>query len=125
MTAAAPHATVPLDAELERLFETVSGYFALLAEPMRLRILHALCDGERSVNDIAQRVQSTQTNVSRHLNLMFARGVLSRRREGAMTFYAVADDNLLALCRSACVQFAGMADDRAVRRKAVRKFMAG
>ena len=38
------------DPELDKLYETVSGYFALLAEPTRLKILNALCDGERSVN---------------------------------------------------------------------------
>ena len=38
--------------ELGRVFETVSRYFALLSEPMRIRILHAICDGERSVSEI-------------------------------------------------------------------------
>ena len=35
--------------DLSRLFESASGYFALLSEPMRLRILHAICDHERTV----------------------------------------------------------------------------
>lgn len=119
MSAAAASA----DADLERLFETVSGYFALLAEPTRLKILNALCDGERSVGDVVARVASTQTNVSRHLNLMYGRGVLTRRREGAMTFYAVADANVVALCRSACMHIAGLAEDHTVRSKALRRFM--
>ncbi|MFN7571219.1 MAG: ArsR/SmtB family transcription factor [Betaproteobacteria bacterium] len=111
------------DAELNRLFETVSGYFALLAEPTRLKILNALCDGERSVGEVAARVDSTQTNVSRHLNLMYGRGVLTRRREGAMTFYAVADANVVALCRSACSHIAGPAGDHAAGARALRRFM--
>ena len=110
------------DAELDRLFETVSGYFALLAEPMRLKILNALCDGERSVNDVVAQVNSTQTNVSRHLNLMYARGVLTRRRDGPMSFYAIADETVVTLCRAACVNVAGRADLR-VPAKAVRRFM--
>jgi DNA-binding transcriptional ArsR family regulator len=118
-----PAAAAATDAELERLFETVSGYFALLAEPTRLKILNALCDGERSVGDIVQRVASTQTNVSRHLNLMYGRGVLTRRREGAMTFYAVADANVVALCRSACTHIAGLAEDHTVHSRALRRFM--
>ncbi len=119
MTPAAP----AVDVELERLFETVSGYFALLAEPTRLKILNSLCDGERSVGDIVQRVASTQTNVSRHLNLMYQRGVLTRRLDGAMTYYAVADANVVALCRSACMHIAGLAEDHTVRSKALRRFM--
>ena len=72
-----------MDPELDRLFEVVSGYFGLLAEPTRLKILNAICDDERSVSEIVERVESTQTNVSRHLNMMYGKGVLKRRREGA------------------------------------------
>ncbi|NBR69919.1 MAG: ArsR family transcriptional regulator [Verrucomicrobia bacterium] len=39
-------------ADLDSVFESASGYFALLAEPMRLKILHAICDRERTVGDI-------------------------------------------------------------------------
>lgn len=112
-----------MEPELERLFQTVSGYFALLAEPTRLKILNSLCEGERSVSDIVARTGSTQTNVSRHLNLMFSRGVLTRRREGAMTMYAIADRNVVELCRTACVQIASMADENAVPNRTLRRFM--
>jgi DNA-binding transcriptional ArsR family regulator len=112
-----------VDSELERLFETVSGYFAVLAEPTRLKILSALCDGERSVGEIVQRVASTQINVSRHLNLMYLGGVLTRRREESMTLYAVADANVVALCRSACTHSAGLAEDQTMGSRALRRFM--
>jgi DNA-binding transcriptional ArsR family regulator len=78
------------DKDLERLFESVAGFFGLLSEPARLKILNALCDGERSVGEVVQSVASTQTSVSRHLNLMYAKG-LKRRRNGQQTFYSVAD----------------------------------
>jgi DNA-binding transcriptional ArsR family regulator len=112
-----------LEPELERLFERVSGYFALLSEPTRLKILNAICDGERSVSEIVERTGASQTNVSRNLNLMFGRGVLARRREGAMTFYSIADENMVNLCRAACVQVAGSNEDRAITGKTVRRFM--
>ncbi len=117
------HMAPTTDPELEKLFQTVSGYFAILAEPTRLKILNALCDEERSVNDIVARVGSTQTTVSRHLNLMYARSVLARRREGAMTFYSIADSNVVTLCRTACVHIASLADDQTPKTKTVRRFM--
>lgn len=117
------HMTVADDPELEKLFQTVSGYFAILAEPTRLKILNALCDEERSVNEIVAKVGSTQTTVSRHLNMMFARGVLARRRDGAMTFYSIADGNIVTLCRTACVHIASLADDQTPKTKTVRRFM--
>ena len=112
-----------MEPELERLFERVSGYFALLAEPTRLKILNAICDGERSVSEIVERTGASQTNVSRNLNLMFGRGVLARRREGALTYYAVADENMINLCRAACVQVAGSRDEQAITGKTLRRFM--
>lgn len=111
------------DPDLERLFATVSGFFGLLAEPTRLKILNSLCDGERSVNDIVERVASTQTNVSRHLNLMYSKGLLKRRREGQMTFYSVADPGVVTLCRTVCVHIAGLADDQTVNSTTLRRFM--
>ncbi len=112
-----------MEAELQRLFERVSRYFALLAEPTRLKILHALCDGELNVTDIVATVDSTQTNVSRHLNLMYAKGVLARRREGAMTVYSIADANVVSLCRAVCTQLASLDDEKALTSRTVRRFM--
>ena len=111
------------DQDLEKLFESVSGFFGLLAEPTRLKILNALCGSERSVGDVVQRVGSTQTTVSRHLNLMYAKGVLQRRREGQQTFYSVSEPAIVELCRTVCVHIASAADGRAVASRTLRRFM--
>ena len=112
-----------MDPELDRLFEVVSGYFGLLSEPTRLKILNSICEGELSVSEIVERVESTQTNVSRHLNLMYGKGVLKRRREGALTFYSIADRNVIALCRTACVQMASQFDEKSVSNRTLKRFM--
>jgi len=101
---------VALD-ELSPVFESVSQYFALLSEPMRLRVLHVLCDGEKSVNDVVKRVDSTQSNVSRHLNNLYRAGVLARRREANQVFYRVEDQNFVDMCRTVCVQIAAQIDE--------------
>lgn len=93
--------------DLSRLFESASGYFALLSEPMRLRILHAICDHERTVNDIVAATGATQSSVSRHLNAMHRAGALTRRRDRNFTWYGVADSTLTELCRTVCVHLAG------------------
>lgn len=113
----------PLDPELNALFERVSSYFALLSEPTRLKILNSLCHGERSVSEIVEHTGASQPNVSRHLNLMYSRGALKRRREGAVIFYSVADETVVTLCRTVCVQVAGQAEDRTVGNNTLRRFM--
>jgi len=38
--------------DLDPVFDLVAGYFAMLAEPTRLKIMHSICEGERTVNEI-------------------------------------------------------------------------
>lgn len=112
-----------MDADLQRLFEVVSRYFGLLSEPTRLKILNAICEGELSVSEIVERIESTQTNVSRHLNLMYGKGILKRRRAGASSFYSIADKNVITLCRTVCTQLAGQIDDNVVPARTLKRFM--
>jgi DNA-binding transcriptional ArsR family regulator len=97
--------------DLDQVFESVAAYFSLLSEPMRLKILHAICNQERSVNDIVDAVEATQTNVSRHLNQLYRAGVVARRKEGNSVYYRVSDPSFVEICRTACVQIAGRIDD--------------
>ena len=103
--------------EMTEVFESVARYFALLAEPARLRILHSICQEEKSVGQIVEESGMTQTNVSRHLNMMYLAGALKRRREGAMVFYAVSDSTLTDLCRTVCVRVSAELDgDKKLKR---------
>ncbi len=97
--------------ELGPVFETVSRYFALLSEPMRIRILHAICQNERTVSEIVAQTGATQTNVSRHLNTMYRAGVLRRRKDGNFIYYGVADRALTDICRNVCVHIAARLGD--------------
>jgi DNA-binding transcriptional ArsR family regulator len=91
-------------AEMQEVFERVSNYFSLLGEPMRLRILYALCDGERAVTDIMERIGSTQANASRHLNLLYRAKILARRKLGTQVYYRIQDQNALKLCKTVCAE---------------------
>ena len=87
------------------LFEEVAGYFSLLSEPTRLKILHAVCEGERTVGEIVAHVESTQANVSRQINMLYRAKILSRRKEGTQVFYRIADQKTIELCQSVCGEF--------------------
>lgn len=92
---------------MHEVFESVARYFSVLGEPTRLRILHALCQDEKCVNDIIGVTGLAQANASRHLGLMYQAGMLSRRREGTQVFYKVADPMYIELCRTVSVQVVG------------------
>ena len=115
---------MPIEEELEPVLDAVSGYFALLAEPIRLKILHALCNQELSVSEVMERIQATQTSVSRHLTLMHKAGVLGRRRDGQQVFYSVIDPNAIFLCRTVCNSVAANLGDPQELRPTIEKFMS-
>lgn len=109
--------------EMHQLFEMVSRYFSVLAEPTRLSILHALCDGERTVGDIVALTDSSQTNISRHLKLMFDANILARRKEGTSVIYRVSSEHTVNLCRGVCTQMAiEMANQKAIDPKLAKNF---
>lgn len=92
---------------MHEVFESVARYFSVLGEPTRLRILHALCQEEKCVNEIIRGTGLAQANASRHLGLMYQAGMLSRRREGTQIFYKVADPMYVELCRTVSAQITG------------------
>src|SRR5690606_34780786 len=76
--------------------------FAVLAEPMRLRLLHVLMEGEQPVNALAESTGGSQANISRHLQTLAEAGLVSRRKDGLHVFYAIADDSIFKLCDLVC-----------------------
>ncbi len=103
--------------ELDPVFSAVAAYFGVLSEPTRLKIMHALCQGEKTVNEIVAESGATQTNVSRHLALMHRHGVVARRKQGTQVHYSVADQTMVELCRSVCNRIASTIDERRPLRK--------
>jgi DNA-binding transcriptional ArsR family regulator len=88
--------------QMELLFEKVSQFFAVLAEPSRLRILYALCQGEKSVSQVIEVSGSSQANVSRHLGSLHEAGILSRRKVGTTVYYSICDEVTLEMCQQVC-----------------------
>ena len=109
--------------ELDPVFDAVAAYFSVLSEPTRLKIMHAVCKGEKTVSQIVADTGATQTNISRHLGLMHRHGVLARRREGTQVIYRVADPTMVDLCRSVCNRIAGTLDERRPLRRQFLKLL--
>ena len=76
--------------------------FAVLGEPMRLRLVHALFTGEQNVTALVALTGGTQANVSRHLQMLTHAHLVSRRKVGAQVFYAISDPTLFKLCDLVC-----------------------
>lgn len=82
--------------------QLVAARFKVLSDPMRLRILQLLQDGEQSVTTITESAESTQPNVSKHLKIMQEAGLVARRQEGNSVYYSISDPTVFDLCEVVC-----------------------
>ena len=86
----------------ERLVELVAERFRVLGEPMRIKILDHLREGSATVSELVEHLGATQQNVSKHLGILHAAGMLSRVKEGTSTRYAISDPSVFELCDQVC-----------------------
>jgi DNA-binding transcriptional ArsR family regulator len=97
--------------------EQVASYFQALSEPTRLRILNFLREGERSAGELAQLCGYTGANISRHMALLTARGLVAREARGTSVYFRIADASVYQLCDLVCGsiarQFEKVASDQA------------
>jgi len=84
------------------LAEMIAERLRVIGDPNRIRILDQLREGELSVNEITERLGTSQQNVSKHLGVLHRAGIVSRRKEGTSAFYSVADEGVYELCEQVC-----------------------
>jgi ArsR family transcriptional regulator len=66
-----------------------------LGDPKRLCVLESLADGEASVGDLAARVSCQVPNMSQHLAVLRAAGLVTARRDGNTVYYRLSDPRVL------------------------------
>jgi len=80
----------------------IADRFKVMADPLRLKILHALWDEERSVGEIIAATGALQANVSKHLGVLQQAGLVSRRKDGLNVYYRINDRTVFELCEVVC-----------------------
>ena len=91
-----PH---PVPAELAEL---IAQRFRVLSEPMRIRLLDRLRDGEATVGELQEALQTTQQNISKHLGILHQAGMVRRVKDGNRIRYSIADESVFGLCEQVC-----------------------
>lgn len=82
--------------------QLVADRFRVLAEPVRLRILQSLRNGEKNVSELTAILGTTQPNVSKHLRVLQEAGLIGRRQSGTTVYCYVADQTVFELCDVVC-----------------------
>jgi DNA-binding transcriptional ArsR family regulator len=95
------------------VLQQVAEYFSILSEPMRLKLLNLLRNGEKCVQELVDATSTSQANVSKHLKVMLQAGILSRRTEGTSAYYRVEDPLIFELCNLVCDRLAERIEEQA------------
>jgi DNA-binding transcriptional ArsR family regulator len=84
------------------LVEAIARRFRVIGEPMRIRLLDRLREGEASVQDLTRATGASQQNVSKHLGVLLEAGIVGRRKEGNLAYYRIVDSSVYDLCEGVC-----------------------
>lgn len=76
---------------------TMAALFKALSDPTRVRIIAALLEGERCVDDLAGALEMTHSAISHQLQLLRNLRVVRYRKEGRHVFYALDDAHIQGL----------------------------
>ena len=89
----------PLTSTTEAAYQRTAIVGRALADPKRLCVLESLADGEVSVSELSSRVGCHIPNMSQHLSVLRAAGLVTSRRDGSTVYYRLADPRVLEAYR--------------------------
>jgi ArsR family transcriptional regulator len=84
------------------LIELIARRFRALGEPMRIRLVDQLRDGEATVGELSEALDASQQNISKHLAVLADAGILGRRKDATHVYYRIVDEGVLTLCEDVC-----------------------
>jgi ArsR family transcriptional regulator len=65
--------------------------FQALGHPTRIHVAECLAEGELPVSTLVERIGVEPANLSQHLTVLRAKGLVVNRKEGTQVFYALRD----------------------------------
>jgi DNA-binding transcriptional ArsR family regulator len=86
----------------EEALAMIASRFRQMADPLRLKILYTLGDGEMNVTDLVKATGAGQANVSKQLSTLLSAQIVARRKEGLNAIYRVSDETIFKLCEVVC-----------------------
>lgn len=86
--------------DLAKQCESVSGFLKAIAHPQRLKILCLLAEGEKTVTELEEACEASQSSISQYLSKMKAEELVAARRSGQKIYYRIESQDLIKLMRA-------------------------
>jgi DNA-binding transcriptional ArsR family regulator len=84
------------------LVDLIAQRFRVLGEPMRIKLLDRLRDGDATVGELQAALGASQQNISKHLGILHNAGMVIRTKDGTHARYSIADEGVFELCEQVC-----------------------
>ena len=80
------------------IYELQAEISKTIAHPLRIAIIHTLKDGEKTVNQLTEKLGASQSNISQHLAILRQRQIVKTRKDGTNIYYRVASAKISKAC---------------------------
>ena len=72
--------------------------YKTFSNPARLHIVQLLCSDEMNATELVKETGISKANLSQHMSMLVANGVVKARKEGVHVFYSLAEDKIEKAC---------------------------
>ena len=83
---------------MEEIYELQADICKIFANAKRLEIINILKDEEKSANELIEKTGLSKANLSQHMAVLKAKGVILTRREGVNMYYRIANPKIIQAC---------------------------
>jgi len=83
---------------MEQMYELYADVCKIFSHAKRLEIINALKEKELSAGELIAKIGLTKANLSQHMSVLKAKGVVSTRREGVNIYYRIANPKIIQAC---------------------------
>jgi len=84
---------------MKELFKLQARVCKTMSNPVRMEIIYALKEGEKSVTALVDVTGLAKSNISQHLALLKGADMVKSRREGVNIIYSIANPKIIEACR--------------------------
>ena len=82
--------------------KTAASHLKAMSHETRLLIICYIDYGEKSVQELADLLNTTQSNISQHLAKLRDKGIVDTRKEANMVYYRVKNTKILGIIEALC-----------------------
>ncbi len=81
----------------QQKIEKLSSLLSVMGNPIRLKIMQSLLDGEKSASYLVEATSSSKYNISQHLRLLLFANLIKQRKQGKFRLYSFTSKEHIAL----------------------------